>query len=41
VQDLADVGYLIRLDGVDRREVEGYFERAGLGEKWRGLEQAL
>ncbi len=40
-QDLADVGYLVRLDGVDREEVRGYFERAGLGDKWRELETAL
>lgn len=40
-QDLADVGYLVRLDGVDRDEVRGYFERAGLGDKWRELESAL
>lgn len=40
-QDLADVGFLVRLDGVDRHEVRGYFERAGLGEKWRELEKVL
>lgn len=28
--DLADVQYLLRVDGVDRAEVKGYFERAGL-----------
>jgi hypothetical protein len=40
-QDLADVGYLVRLDGVDRHEVREYFERASLGEKWRELAQSL
>lgn len=40
-QDLADIGYLVRLDGVDRDEVRGYFERAGLGEKWREIERSL
>lgn len=40
-QDLADVGYLVRLDGVDRNEVRGYFERAGLEGRWRELEQSL
>ncbi len=40
-QDLADVGYLVGLDGVDRDEVRGYFERAGLGDRWRELESAL
>ena len=40
-QDLADVGYLVRLDDVDRHEVRGYFERAGLEGRWREIEQAL
>lgn len=41
LQDLADIGYLLRIDGVDREEVCGYFERAGLEEKWRVLSTAL
>ena len=32
-QDLADIGYLVRLDGVDLGEVQGYFARAGLEER--------
>jgi hypothetical protein len=32
LQDLADVQYLLRLAGIDRAEVRGYFERAGLQE---------
>jgi hypothetical protein len=40
-QDLADVGYLLRLEEVDRETVRGYFERAGLEEKWRELAQGL
>jgi len=40
-QDLADVGFLVRLEGVDRAEVRGYFDRAGLVEKWNELERAL
>jgi hypothetical protein len=40
-QDMADGGYLVRRDGVDRDEVRGYFERAGLGERWQELEHAL
>jgi predicted nucleotidyltransferase len=36
-QDLVDIAYLIRLPDVDRAEVEGYFTRAGLEEKWREL----
>ena len=40
-QDLADIGYLIRLDGVNLGEVRGYFARAGLEEKWRELERSI
>lgn len=40
-QDLADIGFLVRLDGIDRDEVRGYFERAGLRERWRELADAL
>ena len=36
-QDLADIGYLLRLEGVDHEEARGYFVRAGLEEKWREL----
>jgi hypothetical protein len=40
-QDLADIGYLLRLPGVDRVEAQGYFTRAGLEQKWRELTDAL
>ena len=40
-RDLADISYLIRLDGVNLGEVRGYFARAGLEEKWRELERGL
>ena len=40
-QDVADVGFLVRLNGVNRDEVRGYFERAGLGAKWHALERTL
>lgn len=40
-QDLADIGYLIRLESVNRDEVRGYFQRAGLDGRWRELEQLL
>jgi hypothetical protein len=36
-QDLVDIGYLLRLPGVDREEARGYFSRAGLEDKWREL----
>ena len=40
-QDLADIGFLLRLEHVDREEARGYFIRAGLEEKWREIERAL
>jgi hypothetical protein len=40
-QDLADIGFLLRLPEVDRAEVAGYFERAGLLERWHELSRAL
>jgi hypothetical protein len=41
LQDLIDIGYLLRIDGVDRDEVHGYFVRAGLEERWKELTRAL
>ena len=38
-QDLADVSFLLALPGVDRREVRGYFEKAGLSARWEELER--
>ena len=40
-QEMADIGYLLKLDGVNRDEVRGYFEKADLLERWRELERAL
>ena len=40
-QDMADIGYLVTLDGVDRGEVRGYFEKSGLEDRWRELERHL
>jgi hypothetical protein len=40
-QDLADIGYLLRLPGVDRVEAQRYFTHAGLEQKWRELTDAL
>jgi hypothetical protein len=41
LQDLADVAYLLRTPGVDRDEVRGYFEQAGLRERWDELARTL
>ncbi len=40
-QEMADIGFLVRLDGVDREQVRGYFEKANLMERWRELEPHL
>ena len=40
-QDMADIAYLVRLDGIDRDEVRGYFVKSGLEDKWRELEAHL
>lgn len=39
-QDLVDIAYLFRLDGVSRDEVRQYFESAGLLDKWYELTQS-
>ncbi|OFV85909.1 MAG: hypothetical protein A2V74_04410 [Acidobacteria bacterium RBG_16_70_10] len=41
LQDMADIGFLLRRGDVDRDEVRLYFERAGLLEKWDELVRAL
>lgn len=38
-QDLADIGYLLSVDGVDRTEARRYFEKAGLMERWYEFER--
>jgi hypothetical protein len=40
-QDLVDIAWLLRVDGVNRDEARGYFVRAGLEEKWRELVKSL
>jgi hypothetical protein len=39
-QELVDIGHLVQIDGVDRDEVRGYFEKNGLTERWHELERA-
>ena len=36
-QDLVDIGYLLRLHGVDLEDVRAQFSRAGLENRWREL----
>lgn len=40
-QELVDIGHLVRLDGVDLDEVEGYFRKHGLTERWLELKRFL
>jgi hypothetical protein len=40
-QEMADIRFLLQLPQVDRREVKGYFERHGLGERFDDLEKSL
>ena len=39
--DLADIGFLLRLPGVDRAEVRSYFVKHGMGDRYVELEAAL
>lgn len=38
-QDMADIGFLLALPGIDRDEARRHFERAGLLERWHDLER--
>ena len=40
-QDMADIQFLMRLPGVDRDEIRGYFERSGQLERFDELEKSL
>ena len=40
-QELVDIGYLAKMTGVDRTEIQGYFEKHGMAERWRELERSL
>ncbi len=37
LQELADIARLLELPGVDREEIQQYFERHGMTEEWREL----
>ena len=41
LQDLADIQALLRLPGVDAAEVRGYFERAGLLDRYDAIRRTL
>jgi hypothetical protein len=39
LRDLDDIRFLLRVPGVDREQVRGYFERAGLRERYDDLQR--
>jgi hypothetical protein len=39
LQDLADIQFLLAVPGVDEDEVRGYFERAGLRDRFDELKR--
>ncbi|MET0852921.1 MAG: hypothetical protein ABW020_17415 [Candidatus Rokuibacteriota bacterium] len=39
LQEMADLQFLLRLPGVDTEEIRGYFEHAGLLERYREIER--
>jgi hypothetical protein len=41
LQELADIRFLMRVSGVDREEIRGYFEKAGFGKEHDDLERSL
>jgi len=38
---MADIRVLLQLEGIDREEVRGYFEKAGLIEKYDEIRRSL
>ena len=41
LQEMADVAFLLRLDGTDRQEAREYFVKAGLPERWEDVSRGL
>lgn len=41
LQDMADIRFLIQLPGVDEEEIRGYFEKAGLRERYDEIKRSL
>lgn len=39
LQDMADIGFLINLPGVDRHEIRGYFDRHGMKDRFDELKE--
>jgi len=41
LQEMADIRFLLQLPGIDREEVRGYFEKAGLGDKYDEIRRSI
>ena len=41
LQEMADIRFLLRLDGVDENEIREYFEKAGLREKFDEIKKSI
>jgi len=41
LQDMADIRFLLQLDGVDESEIQEYFEKAGLREKFDEIKRSI
>ena len=41
LQEMADIQFLLHLPGIDREEVRGYFQKAGLGDRYDEIARSL
>jgi hypothetical protein len=41
LQEMADIRFLLEIPGVDRDEIRGYFEKAGLRERYDEIQRSL
>jgi hypothetical protein len=41
LQEMADIRFILQIDGVDEREIREYFEKAGLREKFDEIKSAI
>jgi hypothetical protein len=41
LQEMADIRYLLQLEGVDDQEIQEYFEKAGLKEKYDEIKRSI
>lgn len=40
-QEMADIRFLLQIEGVDEKEIQEYFERAGLRKKFDELKSSI